>query len=362
MNVQSLDATPIKISGRPNPNVGNLASARTNLDAMSGRYSRRDDHVGKGTNDDESAWELETVVTVPNNPGDPGSFPVLTTGLTMHHPGNSTHGALIAVKFHTSLFNKRGYIMADRLYSYMQPHYFQLPTRKMGYHHVFDMRVDQLGKTGAIGDIICVEGALYLRWMPKDLVNARKDFVAGTIDRDTYEARMTSRSRYRLKAKGGPDADGSQRFLYPDARALMLFDPATGKQLKTNPEPPGTFTLHPDSPESLRILKILQAFEYKSDKWRRWYGLRSHVEANNQFLKDDAHADLSNRNKRRPRGYAYQALASASAAAISNLRRVVNFLKSTRDRADPPKHRARRRTDEFGNRLPRRDGSEVQQV
>lgn len=197
---------------------------------------------------------------------------------------------------------------------------------------------------------------------PEALVTARKDFVAGTIDRKTYEARMASRSQYRLKEKGGPDADGSQRFLYPDTRDVLLFDPATKKLLKTKPELPATFTLHADSPASVRVLKILQAFEYKSDKWRRWYGLRSHVEANNQFLKDDAHADLSNRNKRRPRGYAYQALASASAAAVSNLRRVVNFLKAVRDRADPPKHRVRRRTDEFGNRLPHRDACGVQQV
>lgn len=71
-------------------------------------------------------------------------------------------------------------------------------------------------------------------------------------------------------------------------------------------------------------------------------------------MKDDAHTDLGNKNKRRPRGYAYQALVSAAVAAVSNIRRVVNFLVNARDNALDelrPKQRARRRTDEFGQRL-----------
>jgi hypothetical protein len=359
----ALDATAIKLVGRPNPTTDNLWSTRQNLDAMSGRYSRHDDHKGKGADDDEAAWEVETTVTVANAPGQPDSFPVLTTGLTMHHPGHTKHGALIAVKFHTRLFDQRGYIMVDRLYNYMKSWRFQNPTRKMRYRHVYDMRSDQLGKKGAVGDVICVEGSLYLRWMPKDLIDARKDYVKKRIDRATYEARMASRTRWRLKDKGVPDSEGRQRFLYPDTRKLMFLDPVTRKPLRDKPKLNGTFTLHPDGPEALRIIKHLQAFEYKSEEWKKWYGLRSHVEANNQFMKDDAHADLGNRLQRRPRGYAYQALAVAVVATVSNMRRVVTFLKNAMDREVPKKvTRARRRTDEHGNRLAPRDATVVQQV
>jgi len=94
--------------------------------------------------------------------------------------------------------------------------------------------------------------------------------------------------------------------------------------------------------------------EHKSDEWRAWYGLRSHVESNNQYVKSDAATDLGNPEKRRPRGFAYQALSAAMAFAMSNLRRIVSFIeakyKATID--DSPKQRQRRRTDEHGTPLP----------
>ncbi|MCJ1708435.1 hypothetical protein [Microbacterium sp. VKM Ac-2923] len=80
-------------------------------------------------------------------------------------------------------------------------------------------------------------------------------------------------------------------------------------------------------------------------------------------MKDDAHDDLGNRLQRRPHGYAYQALAVVVVATVSNMRRVVTFLKNAVDREVPRKGtRARRRTDEHDNRLAPRDAAEVQQV
>lgn len=71
-------------------------------------------------------------------------------------------------------------------------------------------------------------------------------------------------------------------------------------------------------------------------------------------MKSDAETDLGNPEKRRPRGYAYQALCAAMAFALSNMRRIVSFLESAYKRAtdDSRKQRERRRTDEHGTPLP----------
>jgi len=104
----------------------------------------------------------------------------------------------------------------------------------------------------------------------------------------------------------------------------------------------------------MKIIKSLQGFEYRSKEWYGWQGLRSHVESNNKYLKDDAFTDLRNPSKRRPRGYAYQALAFAAAATVANIRRIVTFITNAAKKVlTPAQLRASRRTDEYGNRLPR---------
>lgn len=347
----ALDATLIPIAGRPNYRVTDLEHDRPNLDAMSGPYTRTGRHEGKGKRKDLAGWEAETVVTVPNKPGDIDSFPILTTGLTMHPPGRIKHGGLIAVKFHADLFDERGYLIVDRAYNGLQPHRFQNPTRMMGFRHVYKFKKNRSGRQGAIGDAILVDGHLYVKWMPETLVTATPDFKYGRIDEATYLARIAGRSEYALKDKGRPDAEGRQRFSYPDVTKLTCIDPATGKEV----EPrllSKTLTLHPDSPEAMEIIRSLQAFEYRSDKWRAWHGLRSHVEANNRYMKDDAHANLGATDKRRPRGYAFQALAVGAAVAVTNMRRIVTFVtKQAKVVLTTKMLRARRRRDEHGNRL-----------
>lgn len=349
----AIDATVLPIAGRPNPGRNYDHVDRKNLDAMSGPYRRGGDHEGSGKKKDIAGWEAETVVTVPNAPNQPRSFPVLTTGVTLHHPGRIKHGPRIAVEYHASLFEERGYLMADRAYNGLQPHRFQHPVRKLGFRGVYKYKAKATGKQGAVDDVILVDGHLYVKWMPAALVDATRDYkVTGDIDRETYEKRLKRRSAYALTEKGKPDKDGFQRFTYPDLSRLKCFDPTTGKEVKPKLTTK-TFTLGPTDPASMNIIKHLQGFEYRTEKWYAWHGLRSHVESNNQYLKDDAYTDLRNPSKRRPRGYAYQALAFAAAATVANIRRIVTFVtNSARKVLTPTQIRARRRTDEHGSRLP----------
>jgi len=140
---------------------------------------------------------------------------------------------------------------------------------------------------------------------------------------------------------------------------VPCFDDATDEYLEVSPTfTSKTFTLIPDSKQAVRIFKNLQHFAFESLDRFKWNGLRSHVEGNNRHLKDDAHSNLGAPDKRRPRGYAFQALAVASAAVVSNMRRIVTFLQGKLDAVvDKATQRARRRRDAQGNRLAHHPGT-----
>lgn len=355
----AIDATLIEVVGEPNPNAENFEAKRLNLDPTSGRYRRGGRHDGRGGKNDRAGYEMETVVTIPNTPDAPDSFPVITTGLAFHQPGRIKHGPRIAMNFHAQEFSERGLILADRAYNGSKPHRFQKPTREMGFRHVFDYKTTQAGVQGVIDDVVFIGGRPYVNYMPPNLKTIREDFKARRIDRATHDARLEALDAYHLKDKGVPDADGRQRFIYPDLTKVACFDPATGKLLtgRQKPKTQATFLLSPDSPSRMRIVKHLSRFPHKSQKWRAWYGMRSHVESNNQYVKADAETDLGNPEKRRPRGYEFQALSAALAFAVSNMRRIVSYIKSQamKDLDEKTLRRARRRTDEYGNRLKHHD-------
>jgi hypothetical protein len=156
-----------------------------------------------------------------------------------------------------------------------------------------------------VGDFICVGENIYVTWMPKHLVTAHEDIYDGRISREALNAKLESRKEFLCKEKGWPDKDGGQMFFYPDLTDVECFDPDTDEPIDSPRFKTKTFTLLPDSEETMRIFKFLQHFQFESKDWYRWAGLRSHVEGNNQHMKDDAHADLGSPKKRRPRGYAF---------------------------------------------------------
>ncbi|WP_448255624.1 hypothetical protein [Microbacterium aurum] len=350
----AIDATLLEVVGPANPNRANAHLDRLNLDTMSGRYRREGRHEGQGAKADKAGWEAETVVTLPNAPGR-NDFPILTSGLTIHQPGRIKHGPRIAMEHHAKEFgeDQRGYLMADRAYNGSRPDRFQKHVMRMGFRGVYDYKVKKSGLQAAIDDVIVVGGRLYVKWMPTAHVTARTDYKAGLIDRATYEKLLAGRTKYELKDHGRPDHEGRQRFTYPDLSKVMCIDPATRKAVRPIMKK-RTFTLAPEDAVSMRIIKHLQRFEHKSPEWRAWYGMRSHVESNNQYVKSEAGTDLGNPKSRRPRTYAYQALTAGLAFAASNMRRIVSFLKAQHDEATDttPKQRTRRRADEHGMPLP----------
>lgn len=352
----AIDATPLYLVGEPNFKWGAENSDRLNLNAMSTRYTRAGNHEGQGHEHDQAAWEMETVVTVANSPGAPLSFPVLMSGASFQHPGRNKYGPLRAVKQHAKLFDRdtRHRLMADQEYNNFMPHRFQSEIRKLGFRPVFNHSGKKKGQNrGTIGDAMCVDGFLFVKWMPRELVTSTDDYAAGRITKEQHIEHVSARRKYALTDKGRPDHDGFQRFTYPSLTGLMLFDPATGARLKRTPQLAAkTLIIGPDSPESMSIIKNLSAVQYYTEEWHQWFGLRNRVEENNDWFKSDEATDIGNPTKRRARGYAYNFLAAGAAAAVSNMRRIISHLE---DEAlavvDRSTLRRRRRLDIDGNPL-----------
>ncbi|WP_449407127.1 hypothetical protein [Microbacterium maritypicum] len=353
----AIDATPIFLVGEPNYKWDREDNDRLNLNAMSTRYTRAGNHEGKGHEDDEAAWEMETVVTVANTPHDKLSFPVLMSGASFQHPGRNKYGPLRAMKQHCKLFDRdeRHRLMADQEYNGFKPHRFQAEIRKLGFRGVFNHSGKRKpGKDATIGDAVLVDGFLFVKWMPRHLMNSTGDFASGRISKEVHIAHIEARKQYALTPHGRPDEDGYQRFTYPKLTGLMLFDPVTGARLKRTPTlAQQSLTVGPDSPEAMRVIKNLSAVQYYTEEWHAWFGLRNRAEENNLWFKSDVATDIGNPEKRRARGYAYHFLTAGMAAAVSNIRRIVSHLEAEASVVvDRPTLRARRRVDIDGNPLP----------
>lgn len=356
----AIDATPIKLVGRPNWKWDAVDEKRKNLDAMSTRYTREGSHEGQGHETDEAAWEMETVVTVANKPGDNLSFPVLMTGASFQHPGRNKYGPLRAVKQHCALFARdtRYRLMADQMYNHFKPKRFQNEIRKLGFRAVWNFSgKGRAGIHGTIEDAVCADGHFYLKWTPRDLLTATEQYQADEITKKEYIAKIEARRKYALIDKGRPDEDGFQRFTYPPiTKDMMLFDPMTDKRLRRAPVlAKKTLTIGPDSVESMRIIKKLSAVQYYTEEWHAWFGLRNRVEENNLWFKSDSATDIGNPEKRRARGYAYNFLVAGAAASVSNMRRIVSHLEAEAESVvGRSSLRSRRRVDIDGRPLEHR--------
>ncbi|WP_120494700.1 hypothetical protein [Microbacterium phyllosphaerae] len=99
-------------------------------------------------------------------------------------------------------------------------------------------------------------------------------------------------------------------------------------------------------------IKHLSAVQYYIEEWHAWFGLRNRVEENNDWFKSDEATDIGNPKKRWARGYAYNFLIAGTAAAVSNMRRIVTHLEAEAlDVVDRSTLRTRRRLDIDGNPL-----------
>lgn len=278
----------------------------------------------------------------------------------------------------------------DRAYNAGTIETFAIPMRQMGAELVVDYQARYVGIQGHYEDLIMLDGNWHVNWMPQPLIEATADLEVGyklvSVARDTvYGAsrrkkpatpeqlvkdaaaaavianapareaevrkKIANRDRYRMIAKGLPDADGFQRFSYPPSSTDLTGGGASTRTSITIP------LLIPDgaskSTEKPQPLKSLQKYTHESEDWTGHYGLRSLVEASNNLIKLASADDLGNAKKRSGRGFAFQYLASTMAAVSSNLRRIITFFEAEATRSAQKQVRARRRKNQHGEALRR---------
>lgn len=361
----AIDSTFVKILG----SVDSKSSSkpRRNVDFSAGVYDHS--HREDAAKEAQVGYELDTVTMVDSRRQidldagrRPRFFPQLITGVGFHRPAEITRHPLLAMRQHTAMFPKVGVFIADRAFNNLHPDNFQMPLRLLGWEAVYDYRLNQLGHQATVPDapVIMVDGQLYVEYMPVRLRHmtewyAKKEEDPETGRVPTFEDRadaIAARAAYALKPHGRADADGYQRYTYPDPRGYMAFDPATGKRVRSTLR--GSITIPPQP----QIIKHLQRYPWKSDTWWQVYGQRNHVESSNKNLKDVRGASLAEPKLRAIRGYAAQFLNASVAVVATNLRRIVAALRTEAAENAKPRTRKPRRPnvivprDERGRAIP----------
>lgn len=328
----ALDSTQLPVRGITNPypkRAGDPVRKRTNVDYQCGSYTRLDDHDGRWSKDSNPAYELTTVVPVRIREG---AFPLhIVTAARLHLPGRIKHQPREAVTQHAKIFPQRGVLVADRAFNNLKPENFQEPLRRLGYEASYKFRDDQLGVHGSVPGtkIVILAGSPYLNLMPHEVrdileLHAKKKPNPATGKPYTDSERdeiLKLREPYRLKRKGVIEADGKQRFIYPDPSGYRAFDPVTGMPTKKGPAGTVRFGLEPET------IKHLQLFPYRSKAWFRAQGERNKVEMLNSLLKLHNGADLGNPAARTGRGFAYTYLCAIAGVVATNLIRIGQGIK-----------------------------------
>src|SRR5439155_11168720 len=222
----------------------------------------------------------------------------------------------------------------DRGYSNSVPDAFHLPVRALGYQLVMDYKFEQLGVEESSAGAKRVDGAFCSAGIPDSVAYATRDFRLGSIDEETWRARIEERRAYLLRDKERPDDQGHVRKACPAAGgapcAACELKPDSLTKAPTKTRIPVTDELRANPPQICRQqsatfppeagAKFLQPLLHGSDEWARTYGaLRNASEGMNGDIKDGAHAALNDPRRRRVRGVAAQSVFVALALVATNL-------------------------------------------
>lgn len=349
----ALDATLVPVSGHQQnlEKMSDEVTASANYDC--GYYIREGNHDGTNASPKKRrfGWEAELATMTRNKPGADIDAPLFIVWFGGHKPGDIDGEGK---KMLTSLI-KRGIpirtIIADRAYlPGSKAEDFQLPASAHGASLVMDYPITALGKqthyTSVDGkhSLVMCDGSWYPAFMPITLQDAEKiwaqvkkaakkvtnERTKERMLREGYELvtkRRAQRTKYRLIPRSRHKADGSRQYSYPTGLDTVDWDQTTGEEFAVSL--PGKTVLVPGDlgKDNIKHLKYGQEFEYKSETWRAYYGLRNTIESVNSRVKDPQREGIHDPLNRRGRGPWFAEIAAALAAASQNLRRFIYFLQ-----------------------------------
>lgn len=379
-----VDATPLKIHARGR----GVDSETASTDPDAGYYVRTGDHGEdqKGVRKAFYAYDINLMVAVCDHLGKNQYLPALPLAMHLDRPGADPAGAtrrMMANLVHTN--HQPRYLAGDGLYAMADPTGFHIPARQAGWKLVLPVLDDSLGIQASDQGLYLVEGHWYCPSIPLPLIDATRDFRAGTIDLDTYNERIKARATYRAKYKGS-NTSGTQRWgcpasgnnpgvmcaLKPKSEAKPFIggpvlgirkvkdritpDPNTQTQgVWPKPCRQDTVTLDPAADTSNIAARYEQDLYFGTAEHTDTYNaLRQSQEGLHGFAKDDAYEALAAPGKRRIRGLAAQSFATALLLAAAGIRKVRVFLKNakTDDNGDLYVTRKERTGDHATSHLP----------
>lgn len=109
------------------------------------------------------------------------AFARLITGIAIHGPSKINDGPRHAMQAHSATFEQRGIAAADRAFNGLDPEDLQLPLRADYWEFAFDYKKTEFGLQGRVPgkDIIIVDGAYYVGYMPRRLIEAVYHYKMG---------------------------------------------------------------------------------------------------------------------------------------------------------------------------------------
>lgn len=379
----SLDATPIRAPGRPNPrNAPEHMHRKMGSNFEAGWYNK--EKIVNGVDVTKRLWAYEATLAVAVGGGfsGEGAVPGLIMGMSFEKP--HVRPGTIGIEALRWLMDDpdvpKGYLLSDRAYV-PQPKAkdFQLPVRWAGYKIVADQRSDQSGiqyvdPSGAT----LVDGKFHcplVRYLEHG-IDPRGDLRDGEIDDDQFERVIEQRRLLELRPKGGIDQNGNQKMMCPAkgsgahvvcpfvkrrhvndpngwpvdhlvAKARKAKDPIVDNQPRccTNVSSVTVPVRIPveqaqDSTDPLtRAMKFVQdGPSIYTKEWNEVYGRRNSVESVNGTLKGPLGAFIDDPRTRLMRGWASQFFLAAFAVAGTNHRLIVSSAKDdVFDRGPDPK-------------------------
>ncbi|TFD27759.1 hypothetical protein [Cryobacterium lyxosi] len=243
------------------------------------------------------------------------------------------------------------------------------PAFNLGFTPSTDYRVDRLGHQGGDHGALYIEGGTYCPATPKPLQNATKDLLGAVIDTETYRARITGRTAFKLHVKEQPDAKGRTVLRCPALGPSPTVTCPLRELLKTRKVLKGVeeenlpdfadkiCTQHSVSFDTAKNRRTAQAFEYGTKEWDAFHThARNSIESLNNQVKSGGTEDIESASRRRVRGFGAAQIIVTMLLTNFNLRKIAAFISDKiKDDAkkqvngEPPVALVRRRDREFHN-------------
>jgi len=267
----------------PDARAGHRTATNTR---RAGPYVGYELHLAVQTKDVVWSDGVERVTLGPDVPNVVTNVSLVPAG---SHRTNSVVPELVAAK-------DRGQDISDVIwdpgYSLCQAETGYYPRHRAGVHVTFQPVTHQRGERPFADDARLVDGQLFSRFVPEDLVNLPMPHIGSTVGQMlAYERAFNRRARYRYSRHAGPEPDGTTRWRCPFC-AGFLRSRAFGRTMRRSK----TIPLVEVPPETARCcsgvlsvtaatLPLWQRLSFGTTAWRVSMDRRRAVESVNSALK-----------------------------------------------------------------------------